>query len=81
MFKKVQKIILERCNQLVKPTTKLEELDLDSLGRLELLMDIEDALEVNIPENIITNEMTIQDLINLGKPDFSTTQKAKQSKF
>jgi acyl carrier protein len=78
MFKKVKKIILERCHQLVTPSTKIEELDLDSLGRLELIMDIEDALDMNIPESIITNEMTIQEVINLGKPDVSTTQKAKQ---
>jgi len=78
MFEKIKKIILERCHQLATPNTKIGELDLDSLGKLELIMDIEDVLNVNIPENIITNEMTIQEVINLGNPNVSAVQKAKQ---
>jgi len=67
MFKKIQKIIFERCSQKVSRKTKLEELDMDSLDKMELIMEMETVLDVNIPENVLREETTFQDLLNLRK--------------
>ena len=77
MFEKIQKIILERCDQIVSRRTKLQELDMDSLDKMELLMDLEDILDINIPENVLREDLTLQEIIDLREPDFVMPQKAR----
>jgi len=78
MFKEIQRIILERCDQIVSRKTMLKDLDMDSLDKMELLMDLEDVLDINIPENVLREELTLQEIINLRETSFSNVpQKAK----
>jgi len=77
MFEKIQKVILERCDQIVSRRTKLQDLDMDSLDKMELLMDLEDILDINIPENVLREDLTLQEIIDLREPDFVMPQKAR----
>jgi acyl carrier protein len=77
MFEKIQKVILERCDQIVSKKTKLRELDMDSLDKMELLMDLEDILDINIPENVLREDLTLQEIIDLREPDVVMPQKAR----
>lgn len=79
MFDEVKKIILQRCDQIVTKKTKLSELDMDSLDKMELLMDIEDVMDISIPENVLRDDITIGELIELGKP-IEQPQKARKEK-
>lgn len=67
MFEKIQKLILERHNTRVTRKTKLKELELESLDSLELIMEMETVLDMNIPENLLRQDVTFQDIINLRK--------------
>jgi acyl carrier protein len=78
MFKEIQRIILERCDQIVSRKTMLKDLDMDSLDKMELLMDLEDVLDINIPENVLREELTLQEIINLRETsNNSVPQKAR----
>jgi len=77
MFEKIQKVILERCDQIVSRRTKLQDLDMDSLDKMELLMDLEDILDINIPENVIREDLTLQQIIDLREPEEVIPQKAR----
>jgi acyl carrier protein len=78
MFKEIQRIILERCYQIVSRKTMLKDLDMDSLDKMELLMDLEDVLDINIPENVLREELTLQEIINLRETsNNSVPQKAR----
>lgn len=78
MFDEVKKIILQRCDQIVTRKTKLSEIDMDSLDKMELLMELEDLMDISIPENVLREDITIDEIINLGKP--IQTQKARKEK-
>jgi len=77
MFEKIQKVILERCDQIVSRRTKLQDLDMDSLDKMELLMDLEDILDINIPENVLREDLTLQEIIDLREPEVVMPQKAR----
>jgi acyl carrier protein len=77
MFEKIQKVILERCDQIVSRRTKLQDLDMDSLDKMELLMDLEDILDINIPENVIREDLTLQQIIDLREPEEVIPKKAR----
>jgi len=63
MFKLIKKVIKKEYQIEIEMDTQIKELACDSLDRLELLMKIEDALDVNIPENLISENSTIEELI------------------
>jgi acyl carrier protein len=46
-------------------TNFYHDLGIDSLGMLELVMDIEDEFNVNIPEKYIADAPTVGDVIRL----------------
>jgi acyl carrier protein len=64
MFKLIKQVIKKEYQIEIEMNTPLKELACDSLDRLELLMKIEDALDVNIPENLITENSTIKELLD-----------------
>ena len=50
----------------IKPESKLvEDLDLDSLDRVELRMSLEDEFAIQIPDEEAEEASTVQDVINL----------------
>lgn len=50
----------------IKPESKLvEDLDLDSLDRVELCMSLEDEFAIQIPDEEAEKASTVQDVINL----------------
>jgi len=63
MFKLIKKVIKKEYQIEIEMDTQIKELACDSLDRLELLMKIEDALDINIPENLISENSTIEELI------------------
>lgn len=40
-------------------------------------MDLEDILDINIPENVLREDLTLQEIIDLREPDFVMPQKAR----
>jgi acyl carrier protein len=69
MFKEIQKLILEKHNKKVTKRTKLKELEIDSLDSMELLMEMETVLDINIPENVLRQDITFGEILNLRKPN------------
>jgi len=63
MFKLIKKVIKKEYQIEIEMDTQIKELACDSLDRLELLMKIEDALDINIQENLISENSTIEELI------------------
>ena len=65
---KVREIIareLERSIDEIKPTTRfIDDLSADSLDIVELVMALEEAFEVVIPDDEAENIKTVQDVIN-----------------
>jgi acyl carrier protein len=49
---------------LVRPETKLSELGIDSLARIECVFTIEDTLHVEIRESDLWKLRTVQDIID-----------------
>ena len=63
MFKLIKQVIKKEYQIEIEMDTQIKDLACDSLDRLELLMKIEDALDVNIPENLVTENSTIEELM------------------
>ena len=50
----------------IKPESKLfDDLDLDSLDRVEMCMSLEDEFAIQIPDKEAEETYTVQDVINL----------------
>jgi len=49
--------------------TKIKDFTIDSLDRLELLMKIEEIFDVNIPENLVNENMTVGEIITQFYPN------------
>ena len=50
----------------IKSTMALvNDLGFDSLDFIELIMDLEEVFEVEIDESVLSNESTVQDIIDL----------------
>ncbi|CAO5680333.1 MAG: Acyl carrier protein [Holosporales bacterium] len=49
----------------------MDDLNVDSLGKMELVMKLEDAFDINIPENETDSILTIKSIA-----DFISAQKA-----
>jgi acyl carrier protein len=48
----------------IKPEAKLSDLDMESLEKLECVMSLEDALQVEIKEDDLWRLKTVQDVID-----------------
>jgi len=65
MFKAIKRLIKKEYQMEIDPSTRIKDLDMDSLDTLELVMRIEDVLDINIPINVVSEDLTIQELIAL----------------
>ncbi len=67
----VAAIIVETMNckaQDITPETNLEALGLTSLDTITVLFDLEEAFDVEIPNEVIPSIVTVQDILDkLGK--------------
>lgn len=66
---KIQKIIadhlgIERVHSLTRSTMLMEDLDADSLDAVEIIMAIEDAFDIEIPDEMAESIKTIGDIID-----------------
>jgi acyl carrier protein len=64
---RVIKCVMNRFPQdcIIAETRFFEDLNIDSLGMLELVMDIEDEFNINIPTNKINDARMVEDVIRL----------------
>ena len=65
MFKAIKRLVKKEYQMEIDPSTRIKDLDMDSLDTLELVMRIEDVLDINIPINVVSEDLTIQELIAL----------------
>jgi acyl carrier protein len=49
---------------LITPETKLTELGMDSLARIECVLSLEDAFQIEIDESELWKVKTVQDVMN-----------------
>ena len=63
MKQQIIDIIQKYTDATVTDQSTMQELDIDSLSVLEILLDLEDALDINIPENDQTMFFKVEDLI------------------
>lgn len=47
----------------VKPETKLEELGIDSLKAITVIFELEEAFDIEIPNDAITSIVTVDDIL------------------
>jgi len=61
---RVYKVIRNRCpgEKFNSKTRIVEDLAMDSLSILELIMDLGDEFDMNIPDNVIDNVKTVGDI-------------------
>ena len=67
-FEKCQRIIAESTeNSLdaISPETTLDELGLDSIDLVDLVMEIEQAFSVSVPDEEFENIKTVSDIVTL----------------
>lgn len=61
--------VLERYNQAghtIGPATDLAaDLNVDSVAAMDLIMEIEDRFEIDIPINLVSDMTTVTDLVTL----------------
>jgi len=64
MFDKIKKILKEIVNPGIgiNEDTALGDLDLDSLGKIETVINLEDVFDVDLPDDIFEDTKTIKDL-------------------
>jgi len=55
-----------------------KELDADSLGIMEVVMDIEDTFDITIPDEKIDGIETMTDLINLIEQSITTKEASSE---
>lgn len=66
VFEKVAEIIVKtvNCNaEDIKAETKLESLGIDSLGAITLIFELEEAFDIEIPNEAIPSIKTVNDII------------------
>ena len=63
IYEALQPLADEKGVELSDTTELAMDLDLDSMKVMELLLEIEDRLDVSIPQNILPNLLTLQDLV------------------
>ncbi len=68
LFEQAQKVIAEQLKidpAQVKPESRLvEDLHADSLDIVELVMELENAFDIQIPDEEMPNLSTVQDVVN-----------------
>ena len=66
LLAKLQKFLGEQLGvapETISPQTKLKAVGMDSLDAVELVMELEEAFGVHIPDNVAVRLETIEDLI------------------
>lgn len=58
-------IIKKRTNKKISNLTDIRTLGLDSLDLVEVVMEIEEELNIKIPDEDLTNIKTIDDLVKI----------------
>jgi len=68
MFKKIKAIIVEQLSVFdpsdIKQDTSFDSLDIDSIDAVEIIMAIEDEFEIEIPDDVAEQFMSIADIMN-----------------
>jgi acyl carrier protein len=68
MFKKIKAIIVEQLSVIdpsdIKQDTSFDSMDIDSIDAVEIIMAIEDEFEIEIPDDIAEQFMSIADIMN-----------------
>ena len=69
MFEKIRDIIVEQldlddADSLAMETSLKDDLDADSLDAVELIMQIEEEFEVEIPDEVASNMKTVKDIVD-----------------
>ena len=68
MFSKIKGIIVDSLNcdeESVTLEAKLkEDLEADSLDAVELIMAVEEAFDIDIPDEVATKMVTVQDIVD-----------------
>ena len=54
---------LRRKKEMIRITTQLKELGLDSLDVVEVVMDLEEEYGVSVPDDVVQGWVTIADLV------------------
>lgn len=57
-----------------------EDLDINSLSLIEIVVNIEDAFRVEIPEDTIWSAETVADLVTAARPDLAGRHEAAESR-
>jgi len=68
MFKKIKAIIVEQLSVIdpssIKQDTTFDSMDIDSIDAVEIIMAIEDEFEIEIPDDVAEQFMSIADIMN-----------------
>ncbi len=69
VFEKVQKIICEQfgvqADQVTMDSLILEDFEADSLDLVDLAMSLEDAFDIEVPDEELENIKTVGDIVKL----------------
>lgn len=67
IFEKVAEIIVSTANCKVEdvlPETKLEALGVDSLKAITVIFELEEAFDIEIPNEVIPSIVTVEDIMH-----------------
>ena len=71
MFEKIKEIIADKLSisedEITMDSAFLEDLNADSLDIVELIMALEDELDMEIPDEVAENFVTVGDVVNFVK--------------
>ena len=69
VFEKVQKIVADQLNveldKVQMETNFLEDLNADSLDQVELIMAVEDAFDIEVPDEVAQDIKTVGDIVRV----------------
>jgi acyl carrier protein len=63
-IRKIMSIALEVEVERLEPNTHIADVDADSMGAIELTMALEDAFDLEIPDYVLDQLTTLQDVTN-----------------
>ena len=67
LFEKVAEIIVKTANckiEDVQPETELEALGVDSLKAITVIFELEEAFDIEIPNDVIPSIVTVSDILD-----------------